>query len=68
MAAAAVSKCVSDASVQGFQRKRFQISEMVDVTSFTPRQKGPHISVLLGRWKKLFPSKLEYIYSQERVA
>lgn len=47
MAVAAVSKHVSNVSVQGFQRKIFQFFEMVDVWSFTPRQKGSHVSVTL---------------------
>lgn len=33
MAVAAVSKCGSNVSVQGFQGKRFQFFEMVDVWS-----------------------------------
>lgn len=44
---AAGSKCVSNVSVQGIQRKRFQPFEAVDVWSFIPRQKGPHMSVML---------------------
>lgn len=56
MAVAAVSKCVSNVSVQGFQRKRFQFFEKVDVWTLIPRQKGPYTSVTfcLEGGKKLF--------------